>query len=335
MLYATTRDSQNAYTAYRAMREDVAPDGGAFVPFRAPRFSQDEMTAFAGGSINQTVAAVLNKLFSSKLNAWDVDFTIGRNSIKLFSMDRKIIVSELWHNPIGQYDYICASLFRRICGEDSGKPSEWFSIAVSIAVCFGIYCELCKQQTISVGETVDFSVSAEDPFNSIAIVYARKMGLPIGTIIFSGETSSALWDLIHLGEINTSAKMAQNSFMERLLHATLGQPDSDRFRNDRTNGKIFRIDPQSLELLSQGLYCSVSGADRKLANVNSIYRSNQYITDPFTALCVGGLQDFRAKNGQSKLTVVLSCASPLNCLTLISESTGISNDKLIALIDKT
>lgn len=333
MLYATTRDSQNAYTAHRAMLENIAPDGGAFVPFRTPIFSMDEIAAFASGSMNQTISGVLNRLLSVKLNPWDVDFAVGRNIARLIPLERKIIISELWHNPDGQYNHICTSLFRRLFGICDDSPSEWFCIAVSVAVYFGIYCELCKQQTISAGDTMDVSVLAEDSINAIAIVYARKMGLPVGTIIFSGENISALWDLIHLGEISTSVELAKKSFTERLLHAILERQDYDNFRNQCDIGKVFRMDPESLEVFNHGLYCAVSGSDRKYSNVNSIYRSNHYITDPAVALCVGGLQDFRAKSGQSKLTLVLSCTSPLNCLKQISESTGISEEKLIAIIE--
>ena len=60
MLYVTTRNNRDAYTAQRVLRENRGPDGGLYVPFREPVFSREEIDALKEKSFHQCVAEVLN-----------------------------------------------------------------------------------------------------------------------------------------------------------------------------------------------------------------------------------------------------------------------------------
>ena len=83
MLYVTTRNNRDAYTAQRVLRENRGPDGGLYVPFREPVFSREEIDALKGKSFHQCVAEVLNRLFNTKLTPagyiqkQDMAFTIA------------------------------------------------------------------------------------------------------------------------------------------------------------------------------------------------------------------------------------------------------------------
>ncbi len=332
MLYITTRDDKDAYTAYRALHENAAPDGGAYIPFRMPMFSSDEIAQFAAGTFGETVATILNRFFSCRLSGWDVDFCIGRNVIQLETMSHRMVVAELWHNPEGTYSHICSSLFNRLCGTAANEPTEWFILAAHIAVLFGIYSEMCRSEIITAGDKLDITATADDIPVPLAALYARQMGLPIGTIIFTSEDTSDLWDMIHLGELNTSIKSKNAVNYERLICATLGSAGVAALRDAMLTQKTFRVESELLSSFNDGLFCSVTGKERSTQNVNSIYRSNSYILDPKAALSVGGLQDYRAKTGESKLTLVLSCASPMHYASKISDATGISEEKLSVLL---
>ena len=41
MLYITTRNNYDAFTAYRTLGEGRGPDGGLFVPFQMPHFDRN------------------------------------------------------------------------------------------------------------------------------------------------------------------------------------------------------------------------------------------------------------------------------------------------------
>ena len=99
MLYVTTRNNRDAYTAQRVLRENRGPDGGLYVPFREPVFSREEIDALKEKSFHQCVAEVLNRLFNTKLTRWDVEFCVGRYPVRLVNLPQRIIAGECWHNP--------------------------------------------------------------------------------------------------------------------------------------------------------------------------------------------------------------------------------------------
>ena len=59
MLYVTTRDNIEAYTAHKALTENRAPDGGFYVPFHMFRFSDEEIQSL---KLKQVILFVLTRL---------------------------------------------------------------------------------------------------------------------------------------------------------------------------------------------------------------------------------------------------------------------------------
>ena len=98
MLYVTTRSNQDAFTAYRVLHQNRAPDGGFFVPFRDPQFSEVEIRDLQKLSFSQCVAKVLNKLFRVHLTFRDVELAVGRYPVRLKRLNQKLLIGELWHN---------------------------------------------------------------------------------------------------------------------------------------------------------------------------------------------------------------------------------------------
>lgn len=45
MLYISTRNKSDSYTAHRALHEDRTPDGGLFMPMQVPSFDKQQIVA--------------------------------------------------------------------------------------------------------------------------------------------------------------------------------------------------------------------------------------------------------------------------------------------------
>lgn len=328
MLYITTKNHNDAFTAHKALVENCAPDGGRFVPFRLPSYTAEEILAFGDKSFNATIADVLNLFFASKLQGIDVEFCIGKNIAKLVPMTHKIVIGEVWHNLDRSFSYVEKQLFCKLA-EKNDEPTIWAQIAVRIAVLFGLYGEMLRNSLVQPGQDFDISVPDDYQLSAAAAMYGRKMGLPIRTIICSCQDNGDLWDFIHRGEINTAAAAAGLiPEIERLVQETLGFEELAKFREVCERGKTYRVNEESLPTLNKGLFCSVAGKDRALKTINSVYRSNSYIIDAKTALCYGGLQDYRAKTGESGLTLILAEKTPAASAGTISKATGIPATKL-------
>ena len=66
MLYVTTRNKYDTYTAYKANQSDRGPDDGLYLPFRFPELSQEEIQGLAEQSFCQRIANVLNLFFGTE-----------------------------------------------------------------------------------------------------------------------------------------------------------------------------------------------------------------------------------------------------------------------------
>lgn len=329
MLYLSTRNSKDAYTAHKALTLSECPDGGRFIPFKLSVLSAEELCALKEKPFGQIVADFLNTFFSSRLTGWDVETCVGRAPAKLIAMNHRILIAELWHNLRGRFDDTVHSLYHIVSGCNNGEnqPSDWFCIAVRIAVMFGLYGEMLKSNHISEGDPFDVSVSVGDFSVAMAAWYAREMGLPVATIICTDEENSAVWDWIHRGTFNpVGVDKALVSGIERLVCATQGTVDA--FLSKMQSGRIYSISPELLPEVSNGFFCSVAGKGRIDSVMNSVYRTNQYLIDPGAALQFGGLQDYRAKTGESRLTLLFSENTPLEHLRQISAATGVPAEKL-------
>lgn len=331
MLYITTRDDKDTFTAHRALTEACAPDGGGYVPLRLPSFTSDEIAALKGKSFGAIVAEILNGFFSSRLNGWDVDFCIGRNVCRLVSVHHKIMVAELWHNTDGRYDYIVDRLYKTIAGADVAdlQNTGWFRIAVRISVLFAAYGEMLNQGALADNETFDVSVSGEDLSKPVAAWYARRMGLPIGKIICAFNENSIAWELLQRGVLHTaSAGQEMHTSAERLIHGILSYDDVHIYRSKCQTGQTYTLTEAKQMALSEDFFCAVVGLARAVSIISSIYNSCSYLIDPPTSLSYGALQDYRANTGSRRVTLLLAERAALDFAKQIAAATGISDTKL-------
>ena len=95
MVYITTRNSKETYTAYHALNEYRSSDGGFYVPLHLPEMN---IRDFKGKAMNQAVAEVINCFFPVQLSGRDLDLAIGKTPVRLIAMNHRITVAECWHN---------------------------------------------------------------------------------------------------------------------------------------------------------------------------------------------------------------------------------------------
>lgn len=331
MLYVTTRNKKETYTVYKTLVSEKAPDGGSFYPFKLPVYTREQVKELASSSFSQTLADVLNSFFTAKLTAWDIDFCIGKNPMRLLSMNYRVFLTELWHNPLSDYKYITKRIYAQLLGkEPEGEAPDWVRTTVRIAVLFAVYGQLCAQGYLVAGDSLDLAVSGDGFEAPMAAYYARQMGLPVNTVICVFDNDSSVWELIHRGTFSTAvAGDAAKAGVEKLVSASLGEEALQNYFASCEKNRAYVPEEEQLSALSDGFFCAVTGKDRAISMVNSVYRSNNYVMDPATALCYGGLQDYRAVTGNSALTLLISERSAEFALKEIAKATGMPEGKLL------
>lgn len=317
MLYLTTRSRADSYTANRALRESAAPGGGAYLPFRFPVLSREEIDELSNQSFSEAVAQMLNRFFSVKLTAWDVEFSAGRNLISLFRFGRKICCVRAWNSVHSTMDHLAGRLYALLCHEiyTGQTPSGWAKMAICISSLVGFTAELMKNGV----SDFDIALNDQDFDMVVAAWYCRSMGLPIGKILCACGANSALWDLLHKGEAN--AKQLKNyPGVEMLIYSILGLEENLRYL--QTTG-IYKLDALQLPKVNAGMFASVVGNNRMTSLIQGVMRTDGILIDPAMAVSYGVLQDYRSKVGESNLTLILSTQNPANRKKEIVQAAGI------------
>ncbi len=333
MLYVTTRNNTDSFTAQKALRENRGSDGGLYLPFRQPKFSPEEIHALSQKPFGHTVAEVLNLLFGTRLAGWDVDFCIGRYPVRLEQMHHRIAVAEMWHNPDWRYERLVNNLTGSLCS-DSSIPGDWVKIAVRIAVLAG----LCGEWKRSGMESVDIALVSGDFSAPISAWYARQWGLPIGNIICCCNENNSLWDLICHGQMRTDAVSIPTAIpeaditlpedLERLVYGCGGTAEVQTFLEACRQGSGYYPNDMVLGKMRQGLYVSVVSSSRINSTIAGMYGTNGYLMSPHTALAYAGLLDYRSKTGETGYAVVLSEKSPVESCTAIAKALDIPEESI-------
>lgn len=330
MLYVTTRSDQEKYTAHRAIHENRAPDGGFFVPFHDPVLSSDDLRALKELSVNGRIAQILNRIFQTRLTDWDIAFSIGRKPIKLISLRNRIAIGEFWHNPSWSYSKMESSLGTLIC-EDNSQLGDWTKIGIRIAVLSAVCMESDAAKT-------DVSVVGGDLLWMLSAWYAKKWGIPIGSIIVCCNENKNLWDLICHGQMRTDAvsiltelpeaDIAVPTDLERLVFACGGREEVEVFLECCRQGRVYYPGEKMLSALRDGQFVSVVSSGRMYDAIPGVWKTHRYLLSPAVSLAYSGLLDYRAKKGVICPALVISENSPAADLKMISHIMGIPEEEI-------
>ena len=309
MLYVSTRNKVDSFTTYFALRNEAAPDGGVFMPMQLPVLSDVQFAQLEQMNFSQAVAFILNQFFGTKITGWDVDFAVGRQALDLVSAGYKISLAESWHNPAGTHAYLLQRLYALVRGEKytPDTPNLWFQTAVNIAILFGVFGKYSRQEIYE----FDVAVESGDLSLLLAIRYAQKMGLPIQKVILGCLDGDGLWEFVSYGIYQTGRKEWMKTF-EALLWLEFGYDEAERYHTAVQIRQHYRLENLKFEKFRDGLFASVVGDDRVKNIIDSTMRTNNYQMQNSTARAFGALQDYRAKTGINKNTLLFARKAPVN-----------------------
>lgn len=340
MLYVTTREKNDAYTASKALKEDRGADGGLYLPMNLPKFDRAQLDAMVGVGFGECVAQVLNSFFSCRLTGWEVEQFAGRYPIRTLALNPKTIAAETFRNIGWDYRHLERSLCQLVCYrmEVENVSVSWFRMAARIAVLFAIYAEMREKGLIGAYDTFDISAPTGDFCAPMACWYAREMGLPITNIVCACNDNGAAWDLLNQGSMRTDAQTVKTvtpledfgvpAEIERLLHATLGVDGAMRFGFCVEQGSPFRLMPHEIEIVRKGLFAAVISSSRVTSLVPSAYSTCRYVMGPYSVLAYGALMDYRARTGERRPAVVLADRSPVCDGSFVAGALNISLGEL-------
>lgn len=254
-------------------------------------------------TFGEAAAFTMNLFFGTQLTGWDVDFAIGRQVMDAVAIGHRVTVAESWHNPAGSHAYMVQRLYALVVGEKfpATKPNTWFYACVDIALLLGAYGKLSRRDILR----FDVAVETGDLQMLLAIRYVQKMGLPVEKIILGCFDGDGLWELFSYGDYATGRK-DRPACLESLLWLDFGYDITKRYLDTAGKRGIFKVSDSHFDELRSGIYVAVVGDSRTVDVAASTQRTLQYRMDPYAARGFGALQDYRAKYGENRNTLLFS-----------------------------
>lgn len=334
MLYLTTREKHDAFTAARTVKNDRGPNGGFYLPYKMPHFSREELAAMKERSYGQTIAQILNQLFATQFTAWDMEFCIGRYPIRVTAMGQKAMVAECWRNLDGSYENMERQLAARICGCSiwEVKITSWVRIGIRVANLFATYGEMLRQEQVEEGQAFDISVAEGDLSLLLAVWYAKCMGLPVAGIICGCADGSATWNLIHNGQIRPGDR-EPIAELERLIFGHFGFEETARFAQCVSRGEGYVLPVDGKAALRRSVFAAVVSQGRMESVIPNVYHTSAYIMEPGAAISYAALMDYRARTGESRGALLLADRNPADSARLVAGAMGVTEKKLKELLN--
>lgn len=310
MLYQSTRNKIDTYTAHKVLHSSLKAGEGQVLPMVLPALAEEEMRNILSLPFADVVFSILDKFFPGKITAWDISCALGKTPVRVDAIGQKILMGVLWDNRANSAEYMITGIYNKLCGSENEKPTACARVAITISLLFALFAE-AKRQGI---DQLDFAAAAGDLETVFAAWYAKRMGLPIGTILCACNENSNCWDFLHRGNLNTAAQVVNTAlpemdiqlpdYLESLLYSVFGAGEVACYVSAVASGKVYSLDEEQLLAANDGIYACVVGSNRVGDVISSVKKTDNYSLDVYAAAVYGGVQDYRAKTGKHNFTLV-------------------------------
>ena len=194
-------------------------------------------------------------------------------------------------------------------------------LAPQIMYYFRSYRDLLDAGKIRLGDEVNFSVPTGNFGDILAGYLAKRLGLPVGTLICASNANNVLTDFIRTGTYNrmrpllktTSPSMdiLVSSNLERLLYLLSGDTALvAQLMGQLNRDGSYTVPEALLETIQKEFWAAYCDDARAAEVMGRVYKEKGYLCDPHTASGWAAAEDYIAETGDSRPMVVLSTASP-------------------------
>ena len=207
-------------------------------------------------------------------------------------------------------------------------------LAPQIMYYFRAYRDLLDAGKIRLGDEVNFSVPTGNFGDILAGYLAKRLGLPVGTLICASNANNVLTDFIRTGTYDrrrpllktTSPSMdiLVSSNLERLLYHLSGDNDAvinDWFGKLKTDGR-YEISADVKAKIGELFWAGCCSDAETKAEIKSTFENYNYLLDTHTAVAVKVYEDYKKATGDDTKTVIASTANPYKFSGAVYEAIG-------------
>ena len=224
----------------------------------------------------------------------------------------------------------------------SANSINWGRLVPQIVYYVSAYCDMIENGSLKNGEEMNVVVPTGNFGNILAAYYAKRMGVPVKTLICASNVNNVLTDFLTTGVYDKnrefyctsspSMDILISSNLERLLFHLCGDDDT-QVREWMTqlaeNGKYSVSDAVFAEIKSlfAAGCCDDNGTK---ATIKKVFEEKNYLCDTHTAVAVNAYDEYTAKTGDKTPTVIASTANPYkfsaSVLSAITDTVDADNE---------
>ena len=198
---------------------------------------------------------------------------------------------------------------------------------------FAAYRDLLNSGCIQLGQEVNFSVPTGNFGDILAGYLAKKLGLPVGTLLCASNANNVLTDFIQTGTydrrrplhktISPSMDILVSSNLERLLYLLSEDSALVAGLMSQLSQEGHYTVPADLLKKIQSQFWAGSCDDRQASStIASVWSKDHYLCDPHTAAGWKAAEDYVNQTGDNRPMVVLSTASPYKFPAAVLQAIG-------------
>jgi len=193
-------------------------------------------------------------------------------------------------------------------------------LAPQITYYFKAYADLLRRGEIAMGDEVNFCVPTGNFGDILAGFLAKKLGLPVGTLVCASNANNVLTDFIRTGTydrrrtlhktVSPSMDILVSSNLERLLYLLSEDTALVAGLMKQLNTEGVYTVPEKLRRDIQAYFwagCCDDAAAKK--TIGKVFEKFGYLCDTHTATGWAVAEDYVAQTGDKRKMVVLSTAS--------------------------
>ncbi len=212
-------------------------------------------------------------------------------------------------------------------------------LAPQIVYYFKSYSDLVDSGEIKKGDLVNFVVPTGNFGDILAGYFAKKMGLPIDTLVCASNANNVLTDFINTGKYDRkrefyktsspSMDILVSSNLERLLYL-LSDCDAQlvaKYMSELKTEGEYTVNNSILSKLQSEFMADCCDDEETSQTIANVYEKYGYLCDTHTAVGWNVAEKFQKSTNNANKTVVLSTASPYKFATSVLSSIGETPDE--------
>lgn len=193
------------------------------------------------------------------------------------------------------------------------------------------YLKLRETEEIAAGERINVCVPTGNFGNILAAYFAKRMGLPVKTLICASNDNRVLFDFFRIGRydrnreflLTTSPSMdiLISSNLERLIYLSCGADAATNrvmMRQLKSVGRY--VVTEEMRQNMKDFVGNYADQEEVAARIRELYEKTGYVIDTHTAVASAVYEKYRAETKDETKTVIASTASPFKFSRAVMEA---------------